>query len=651
MPFVSAHSDILLPRYLTIWQWLFEDPTYSPLARFFEEELRGYTNAITKEKLNWREVKEAATYLSTALVKQYGLTEGDTVALFSQNSIWYPVAMHATLRVGGKVSGASPAYNVDEMTYALRTADAKYLMTHPNSMGVAMAAAKNAGIPKENLFLLEGEMGGFKTVKQLIQEGKTEREPSPVWSIPQGKTNGQICGFLSFSSGTTGLPKAVMIAHQNVIAQCLQIMQITSSDLTRILAVLPSFHITGLVHALHLPVLKNAEVVMLPNFTMKSMLDTVVEYQLTELLLVPPILIRMVRDPIVDEYDLSHLRRFSSGAAPLSEEIIQLLKEKFPQTGFKQGYGMTESCSCITAHPPAKYDYQYAHTVGTIVASTSVKIMKEDGTEAGIGEPGEILAKGPQIVMGYLNNEKATKSSFDPDGYLRTGDQGAIDEHGFITILDRIKEMIKVKGIGVAPAELEDLLLGHPLVEDVAVLGIADDYSGEVPKAYVVLKQGHKASQQAGRELIAYVRERKVKYKAVKEVEFIDVIPKSASGKILRRILKDKSLSGDHGFIVREERANLQPVLFYSMTSWWHYTILPPPWRGKGNELFPFTSGRAFTHLFSVTTAIMRYVTGSNEAYHVDPSELITPLRCGFILYCGSLGLNSLHSLRLCFFF
>ena len=223
-------------------------------------------------------------------------------------------------------------------------------------------------------------------------------------------------------------------------------MQITPRDLTRILAVLPSFHITGLVHALHLPALINAEVVMLPSFDMKSMLDTVVEYQIKELLLVPPILIRMVRDPIVDNYDLGFIRRFSSGAAPLSEEILQLLKKKFPQTGFKQGYGMTESCSCITAHPPAFYDYKYAHAVGTVCASTTVKIIKDDGSEAGIGEPGEILAKGPQIVMGYLNNEKATRETFDADGYLHTGDSGSIDAEGVITILDRIKEMIKVKG-------------------------------------------------------------------------------------------------------------------------------------------------------------------------------------------------------------
>lgn len=345
----------------------------------------------------------------------------------------------------------------------------------------------------------------------------------------------------------------VMISHQNVIAQCLQVQQITPSTHKKVLAVLPSFHITGLVHALHLPVLLNAEVYMLPAFTMKDMLDTVVEYQIGELLLVPPILIRMVRDPIVDEYDLRHITRFSSGAAPLSEEIIQQLKAKFPNTGFKQGYGMTESCSCITAHPPEKYDYKYAHTVGTICASTEVKIVDEDGNELGVGQPGELLARGPQITMGYLNNEAATKSTYEADGFLRTGDQAVIDKDGVVTITDRIKEMIKVKGIGVAPAELEDLLLGHPHVEDVAVLGIKDDYSGEKPKAYVVRKNGAPEEVELGKALLVYVKEKKVRHKWLKEVEFIQEIPKSASGKILRRILRDLDKRNVRGTVVRDE--------------------------------------------------------------------------------------------------
>lgn len=348
-----------------------------------------------------------------------------------------------------------------------------------------------------------------------------------------------------------------MIAHSNVIAQSLQVQQITPPDHKKVLAVLPLFHITGLVHGMHLPIILNASVIMLPAFTMDSMLQTIQDYKIGELLLVPPIIIRLVRDKIVDNYDLSCVKRFSSGAAPLSEEIIQLLKARFPGTGFKQGYGMTESCSCITAHPISKYDYKYAHSVGAVVASTTVRILKEDGTLGKVGEAGEILAKGPQIVMGYLNNEKATRENFDEEGYLHTGDQGIIDEEGLLTITDRIKEMIKVKGIAVAPAEMEDLLLGHDKVEDVAVLGIADEYSGELPKAFIVLKQGYEKREEVGRELLRYVQEKKTKYKWVKEIEFVDEVPKSASGKILRRILRDLQRSGKKGVTVRLEKKEL----------------------------------------------------------------------------------------------
>ncbi|KAE8452663.1 hypothetical protein EG329_013922 [Mollisiaceae sp. DMI_Dod_QoI] len=556
MPFTSSQPDINLPSNITNWTWLFNSPA-SPLQTIPPSELAGYTNANTTERLSYASVKTHTTHLSTALVKHYDLQKGDVVALFSQNTIWYPVAMLAANRVGAIISGASPAYNVEEMTYALKTAGAKFLFTIPGSMGVATAAAKNAGIPREKVFLLEGKTEGFKTMSELLDLGRKEGESGQVeeYKLKPGEKNKDLCGFLSFSSGTTGLPKAVMISHKNVIAQCLQIQQITPDTHKKVLAVLPSFHITGLVHALHLPILLNAEVYMLSSFTMKSMLDTIVKYRIPEILLVPPIIIRLVRDPIVDEYDLSFITRFSSGAAPLSEEIIQLLKKKFPGTGFKQGYGMTESCSCITAHPPEKYGFEHAHKVGTICASTTIKIIDEEGNELGINQPGELLAKGPQIVMGYLNNPQATKNTFDSEGFLHTGDQAVIDAEGMVTITDRIKEMIKVKGIGVAPAELEDLLLGHEHVEDVAVLGIMDEYSGEKPKAYVVRKKGSPEERETGQKLLAYVKERKVRHKWLKEVEFIAEIPKSASGKILRRLLRDKSRGASEGVVVRDEVA------------------------------------------------------------------------------------------------
>ncbi|KAI4243946.1 MAG: hypothetical protein L6R40_003156 [Gallowayella cf. fulva] len=538
-----------IPTDLTIWDWLF-DSSYSPLAR--NEPVAGYTNAITGERINYAQVKDYTTYLSTALVRKYGLKEGDTVALFSPNTIWYPVAIFGILRAGGVMSGASPAYNVEEMAYALKTANARFLMTIPSSTEVAMAAARKAGIPKDRVFLLEGKVDDYETMQQLLDIGKSYAMNGqvPSFKIPSGKQNKDVCSFLSFSSGTTGLPKAVMISHLNVIAQSLQIQPITPSDHDKVLAVLPCFHITALNHALHLPVLLNAEVYMLSVFTMKDMLDITVKYKIRELLLVPPILIRLVRDPVVDRYDLSHLQRFSTGAAPISEEIIQLLQKKFPQTKFKQGYGMTESCSCITAHPPEKYDYSYAHTVGTLIPCTETKIIDLDGNELGINESGEVLARGPQVVMGYLDNPKATAETFDKDGWLHTGDQGFIDEEGLLTITDRIKEMIKVKGIGVAPAELEDLLLGHPKVEDTAVLGLHDDYSGERPKAYIVTKGGMAGDEALARDLIQYVKDRKTRHKWITELEFVEEIPKSASGKILRRVLRDKTWSGK---VVRDD--------------------------------------------------------------------------------------------------
>jgi 4-coumarate--CoA ligase len=564
--FKSPHSSLNYPSNITTWEWLFEDTEYSPLYhRPKGKSLGAYVNVATKESLDWAQVKEKATLLSAALVRKYGVQPGDTISLFSTNTIWYPVAMWATIRAGGRVNGASPAYTTDEMTHALKTANAKILITLPTALPIALAAASNAGIPRSNVLLLEGSAPGFTSIQSLMESAKN-LQPTQPHRIPSTTNNAKVCAYLNFSSGTTGYPKAVMLSHRNIIAQCLQLRQLQTlppDKSYRILAVMPLFHITGLVRFCHYPVLMNGLSLMLPSYTLPSMLDAIVSYNVPELILVPPILIRLVRDPIVNNYDLRCVQRWSSGSAPISPEIIKALQQKFPWTGFRQGYGATESTACISCHPSSHYDYKYAHTGGMLVADTVAKVLDIDsGAELKVGETGEICARGPQIAMGYLSNDAATKESFDIEGYLHTGDVGHIDAEGLIHIEDRIKEMIKVKGQQVAPAELEDLFLGHAEVEDCAVLGIPDEYAGEKPKAFVVPKgkspDDTQAMQELGTRLLAFVKEKKVRYKWIQEMEFVSEVPKSPTGKLLRRVLKQKEREGlNRGVKVRDEKAKL----------------------------------------------------------------------------------------------
>ncbi|KAI5366137.1 putative AMP-dependent synthetase/ligase, AMP-binding, AMP-binding enzyme domain, ANL [Septoria linicola] len=541
----SEHPDLDIPTNCTTWEWAFESEEHSPLHRTTGTELGFYENAITKEQLDYAQVKDLATNLSTALAQQYGYKPGETISILASNTVWYPVALWSAIRAGGRINGASPGYNVEEMTYALTTAKTKLIFTLPGSLDVAAEAAKNAGLPSSHVFLLEGTRAGYKNVRDLIKFGASL--PSHRhYSIPAGKTNREICGYLNFSSGTTGHPKAVMLSHHNLIAQCHQLRQLQVLDpgeQQRMLAVTPLFHITGLVRYIHYPVFMNGASIMLPSFDMDSMLNTIVTYRIRELILVPPIIIRIVRDPVVQKYlpQLQQIvKRWSSGSAPTPPEIIQLLHKKFPDTGFRQGYGATESTACISCHPPTHYSYKYANTAGKLCANTVAKVLdlNDPNKELGPGETGEICARGPQIAMGYLDNPHATAETFDEQGFFHTGDVGNIDAEGLLHIEDRIKEMIKVRGQQVAPAELEDALQGHGDVEDCAVLGIQDDYSGEKPKAYVVLREGVQASEVLGRQLLAQVKERKSRYKWLKEVEFTQAIPKSPTGKLLRRVLK-----------------------------------------------------------------------------------------------------------------
>jgi acyl-CoA synthetase (AMP-forming)/AMP-acid ligase II len=268
------------------------------------------------------------------------------------------------------------------------------------------------------------------------------------------------------------------------------------------------------------------------------------DYRITVTYVVPPIVLALAKHPAVDKYDLSSVRLVFSGAAPLGEELERATSQCLGRAPVLQGYGMTEASPVTHCNAMREAGEARPGSVGRTVPNTETRIVDPGlGRTLGPGEQGEVCVRGPQVMKGYLNNPEATRQMLTPDGWLHTGDIGYIDEDGFLYVVDRLKELIKYKGLQVPPAELEAVLLSHPAVADAAVIPSPDEEAGEIPKAFVVLKPGASASAE---ELMAYVGERVAPHKKVRRLQFIDQVPKSASGKILRRVLveQERALSG-----------------------------------------------------------------------------------------------------------
>jgi acyl-CoA synthetase (AMP-forming)/AMP-acid ligase II len=345
--------------------------------------------------------------------------------------------------------------------------------------------------------------------------------------------------LLMYTSGTTGLPKGVMLTHYNIVANLCQCEGTRDFDGfkegDRVLAVLPFFHIYGMVVIMKLGLCQGATIVSMPRFDFQEFLGVMQKYRITIAPLVPPIVLGMVKHPAVSQFDLSSIRLVFSGAAPLGEDIARALSEKLG-CPVVQGYGMTEA-SPVTHLSPTKPPFKPG-SVGRVVPNTEVKLVAIDGdAEVAPGDEGELWIRGPQIMQGYLNHPEETAACLDREGWYHTGDVGHVDAEGWFYIVDRTKELIKYKGLQVAPAELEALLLTHPAVLDCAVIRRADEDAGEVPKAFVVLKPDDASKATTADALMGWVAQRVAPHKRIRHMEFIDQIPKSASGKILRRLL------------------------------------------------------------------------------------------------------------------
>jgi acyl-CoA synthetase (AMP-forming)/AMP-acid ligase II len=477
----------------------------------------------TGRTLTYGELMEAIRRAAVGLFAR-GLRKGEVCAIYSPNCPEYAIAFHAVASLGGVNTTINPIYTAGEVTHQLKDAGAKYMFTVPQLMDKALEAARAVGLREIFVF---GEAEGATPFTALLE---TDGPMPEVEIDPEHDL-----AALPYSSGTTGLPKGVMLTHRNLVANLCQIQafKIIGHDDT-LICVLPMFHIYGMVVILSLGLYSGATIVTMPRFELEDFLQLAQDHGVTFAHLVPPIVLALTKEPVVEQYDLSRMRTIFSGAAPLGEELTRACQERLG-CRVLQGYGMTETSPC-THITPLEMSGKKHGSVGVCTPNTECKLVSvEDGVEQEHGGRGEVWIRGPQVMKGYLNRPEATAATVDEDGWLHTGDIAYADDEGHFFIVDRLKELIKYKGFQVAPAELEALLLTHPAVADAAVIPSPDEEAGEVPKAFIVLK-----AEATEEEIMDFVAERVAPYKKLRFVEFLEQIPKSASGKILRRVLKER---------------------------------------------------------------------------------------------------------------
>jgi acyl-CoA synthetase (AMP-forming)/AMP-acid ligase II len=452
-----------------------------------------------------------------------GFGRSDVLAIMAPNLPEYAVVFHGVAMAGGTITTINPTYTEREVHHQLVDAGATFLVTVPSILETARAAAYDTRVAQVCVI---GDADGTDSLDDWL--GEPVDGPAPV--------AGDDVVALPYSSGTTGLSKGVMLTHHNLvanIAQTVDPIQLDEDDV--IIAVLPFFHIYGMQVLMNSGLAVGATIVTMPRFDLAQFLQMHQDHGVTRSFVAPPIVVALAKHPMVEEYDLSSVRQVFSGAAPLSAELAS---EAAARLGCEvvQGYGMTELSPVSHITPIGGF---YPCSVGVTAPNTETMIVDPlTGQAVAVEVDGEVWVRGPQVMAGYLHNPEATAATIDDDGWLHTGDIGHLDAEGHLFVVDRLKELIKYKGFQVAPAELEGVLLSHPAVADAAVVGLPDEEAGEVPVGYVVLKPDRTAS---GAEILTFVAGEVASFKQLRQVVFVDAVPKSASGKILRRVLREQA--------------------------------------------------------------------------------------------------------------
>ena len=519
----STFADVEIPN-LSIYDFLFGSLSAAELDS--NALIDGTTGATT----TYRELVGQINAVAGALAAR-GVDTSTTVGLLCPNSPAFAVVFHAILRLGATVTTINSLYTAEEIANQLTDAKASWLITVSPLLAGAEGAAQTVGLAADHLIVLDGA-DGHPSLRDLLTQQAT---PPEVSFDPSSHI-----AVLPYSSGTTGRPKGVMLTHRNLVANVAQSFGTIGIEHGEIvLAVLPFYHIYGLTVLLNFALKTRSALVTMPRFDLPEFLRIIQDEKCTWVFIAPPIAVALAKHPLVDQFDLSSVKAIFSGAAPLDANLAGAVASRI-NTTVRQGYGMTELSPVSHVIPIARDDISLDN-IGLTLPNMEAKLVDpETGQEipvpeSGVSEPGELMCKGPNVMVGYLGNDEATREMLESDGWLHTGDIATVDANGVYKIVDRLKELIKYKGYQVAPAVLEALLLRHPKVADSAVIGVKDDDGQEIPKAFVVIQAGEELTED---EVIAFVAEQVAPHEKVRRVEFIDVIPKSTAGKILRKDLR-----------------------------------------------------------------------------------------------------------------
>ncbi len=532
-----------------------------PLDELLRRSAEKHPNAIAiifeGLKMTYKELDEAVSRLATAL-QELGVQKGDKVAIYLPNCPQFVISYYAILRAGGVVTAVNPLYTERELEYQLNNAEAVGIVTldvlyekvarvrDKTGLKFIIVTSLKDYLPKAKAILgsllgkiptAKVEKGpGIYFLKELIK--KYPPEPKPVEINPK-----EDLACLQYTGGTTGVPKGAMLTHYNLVANAIQASHWLDMEEAKEVhvGVLPLFHIYGMTVAMNAPIYGAGAMVLIPRFDAKKVLEAIQKYRATVFCGVPTLYAMLLDYPDLPKYDLTSIKFCISGAAPLPPEV----QKKFMEiTGgvLVEGYGLTEASPVTHCNPLDRtMKTVKVGSIGVPWPDTEAKIMDlETGTkELPPGEVGELVVKGPQVMKGYWKMPEETKQVLR-DGWLYTGDIAKMDEDGYFYIVDRKKDLIKYKGYSVYPRELEDVLYEHEAVKLCAVVGKPDPTAGEIPKAFVVLKEGYEPTEELKKEIMEFVNSRVAPYKRIRELEFRRELPISAAGKVLRRLLREE---------------------------------------------------------------------------------------------------------------